>query len=525
MPDLYNRNVWRLLLAAVLLTPPGYSQFRRPIVPGPTSGSTRPQTPAPPEQRPVPPGEEEELRRAVQQFISAYLAIEENFADPVVPEQAFYAGAIPGLLRSLDPFSSFFDPEQFQSLREMQQSVQKGFGSVVSIAPGRIIVLQTLPGTPSARAGLSAGDEIVEVNGYRVDRLELEQLVELLQQSRQRPAQLVVRRPGIATLMTFQLTPAELASPSISRSFLLQPDVGYIKIESFEEATGGELRKALDKLGGERLRGLVLDLRDNPGGIVPAALETASLFLQPGQLILTVRGRVGEPEQIRVPDGVKPFRFPLAVIVNGKTASASEIVAGALQDHDRATIVGEPTFGKGLVQRVLELSEGTGLALTTALYFTPSGRSIQRPLEQLKNPHGVLGDSTTVFHTAEGREVTGGGGITPDVLVAPEGLNSFRAALEATSSFLNFAQQYTAQHRDVSAAFEVTPELLDEFQSFLSERRIRPPLSEWSANREYIELRLKEEIFNLALGVEKGDEVAARRDVQIQRALQALKLR
>src|SRR5581483_3336729 len=205
--------------------------------------------------------------------------------------------------------------------------------------------------------------------------------------------------------------------------------------------------KALDKLGGEKLRGLVLDLRDNPGGIVPAALETASLFLQPGQLILTVRGRAGEPEEIKVPDGVKPFQLPLAVIVNGKTASASEIVAGALQDHDRATIVGEPTFGKGLVQRVLELSEGTGLALTTALYYTPSGRSIQKPLDTEKFELGATTqhpNQQSEFHTDKGRLVTGGGGIQPDIVVQPEGMNRLRAVLDASASFPNFATQYLA---------------------------------------------------------------------------------
>ncbi|HYM09397.1 MAG TPA: S41 family peptidase [Bryobacterales bacterium] len=480
-----------------------------------------------------PPAEEDqELARLMKEFTSVYHAIEENYADPVDPQRAFYGGAIPGLLRSLDPFSAFLDPDQFQSLKDMQQSVQKGFGSVVSIGPGRVIVLQTLPGTPSARAGLSAGDEIVEINGYRLDRLELEQLVELLRESRQRQAQLLVRRPGVATLMTFTLTPAELASPSVSRAFFLKPGVGYVKVESFDENTGEELHKAIDKLGGAKLRGLVLDLRDNPGGVLPAAIEVAAMFLKPGQLILTVRGRPrpeGEKqsapkEEVKVPEDAKPFTFPLGVLINGKSASASEIVAGALQDHDRATIVGQPSFGKGLVQQVFDLSESTGLALTTALYFTPSGRSIQRPLDQLKNPNGDP-QAAALHHTDAGREVKGGGGITPDVMAAPEPLTPFRAALEASSSFLTFAQRYTSEHRSIPADFEVTPALLDDFQLFLSGRQIRPSLSEWSANRDYIQNRLHTEISNLAFGVDKGDEVEAQRDAQVQAALHALELR
>ncbi len=451
----------------------------------------------------------DELSRFLKEFTAIYSVIEENFADFIVPEQAFYGGAIPGLLRALDPFSAFLDPDQFKSLQEMQQSVEKGFGSVVSLAPGRVVVLQTLPGTPSARAGLAPGDEIVEVNGYRLDRLELEQLIELLRQSRQAEAQLKVRRPGLATLMPFTLTPAELASPSVSRAFFLRPGVGYVKVESFEQKTVDDLRKAIEDLGGAKLKGLVLDFRGNPGGLLPVAVEMASLFLQPGQLIAAVRGRSGSSEELKVPDNNKPLTLPLAVILNGKSASATEIVAGALQHYRRAKIVGEPSFGKGLVQRVFPLPENTGLALTTALYFTPGGRSIQRPLAQLQKTLGAGGD---------------GGGIPPDVAVEPEALNPFRAVLEASSSFLSFAQQYTAG-RKIAADFDVTPALLDEFQLFLSERRIRPSVSEWSANRDYIRNRLKQEIYNLTLGVAKGDEIEAQRDAQIQAAVRALGLR
>ncbi len=449
---------------------------------------------------------EEELAKLLKQFTQAYVAVEENYADPVAPEQLFYGGAIPGLLHSLDPFSAFLDPDQFRSLKDMQSSVQKGFGSVVSIAPGRVVVLQTLPGTPSARAGLGAGDEIVDINGYRLDRLELEHLVELLRESRQRPAQLMVRRPGVATLMTFTLVPAELASPSVSRAFLLRPGIGYIKMESFDDATPDEFDKALEKLGAAKLRGLVLDLRDNPGGVLPAALDVAATFLKPGQLILTVRGRSGPPEEIKVPADAKPLNVPMAVLVNGKSASASEIVAGALQDHKRAAIVGEPTFGKGLVQRVFDLKESTGLALTTAYYFTPSGRSIQKRLAALHTPQAEPGK----------------GGITPDEPASLEGLTPLRAVLEASSSFLQFAQDYTAKRRNLPAGFEVTPELLDDFQQFLSGRQIRPGIGEWSANREWVRIRLKTEIYNLAFGVAKGDEVDAERDAQIQRAIRVI---
>ena len=326
-------------------------------------------------------GATDDLDSQIKSIISAYAAVERNAADPVLPEQTFYQGVIPGLLRTLDPHSIFFDPGQFDQLKKMEESTQKGFGSVVSLIPGRVIVLQTLAGTPSAKAGLSPGDEILAVNGYVIARLDMDQLSELLGESRQRPARLEVRRPGTARILDFTLIPEELASPSVERAFFLGAGVGYIRVSSFDEHTVQGLKEAIEKLGGDHLAGLVLDFRNNPGGLVTAALETASLFLQPGQTILTVRGRHVPEKPETVPASAKPYGFKLAVLINAKTASASEIVAGALQDHDRATVIGEPSYGKGLVQSVFHLSQATGLALTTALYYTPSGRSIQKPLD------------------------------------------------------------------------------------------------------------------------------------------------
>src|SRR5262249_93910 len=189
------------------------------------------------------------------------------------------------------PHSVFFDHDQFEQLRRMETSTQKGFGSVVSILPGRVIVLQTLPGTPSAKAGLSPGDEILAINGYIIGQLDIEQLPQLLEASRQRPARLEARRPGRAGLLSFPMFPEEIRSPSVDRAFCLGAGVGYIRVASFEEKTPAQLKEGIEKLGGDRLAGLVLDLRNNPGGLVTAALGTASLFLQPGAKIVTVRGR------------------------------------------------------------------------------------------------------------------------------------------------------------------------------------------------------------------------------------------
>jgi len=473
----------------------------------------------------APPAAPDDLAQRLREFTAVYSAVERQAADPVAPDKAIYGGAIPGMLRRLDPHSVFLDTDQFDQLKELEKSTRKGFGSVVSVLPGRVIVLQVLAGTPAAKSGIGPGDEIIAVNGIQLARLDLEQLVGLLSQSRQQQARLHVRRPGNARLLEFTLTPEELQAPSVERAFFLRPGIGYLRVSSFDAETASQVREAIEKLGGRRLKGLVLDLRNNPGGLLPAALGTASLFLKPAQPLLSVRGRVVESKDESVPRTAAPYEFPLAVLVNGRTASAAEIVAGALQDHDRAAILGEPSFGKGLVESVFPLSEGTGLALTTAYYYTPSGRSIQKPLSSSRIQPSSISErweQQREFRTDAGRLVRGGGGIQPDYEVYPEPMTRFRIALEATGAFPSFATEYTRGRVPVSADFEVTPELLDRFQGYLSERNIRPGVGEWSVERDWIASRLKTEIFNQSLGVERGDEVEAQRDPVIVAALEKL---
>jgi carboxyl-terminal processing protease len=467
----------------------------------------------------------DDLPQHLKTFMEVYSAVERENADPVDPEKALYEGAIPGTLRRLDPHSVFFDPAQFEQLKQLQESTRKGFGSVVSVLPGRVIVLQVLPGTPAAKSGIGPGDEMVAINGIELARLDLNQLVGLLSQARQQQARVEVRRPGSAGLLSFVLTPEELQSPSVERAFFLRPGIGYLRVSSFDAETGSQVRDAVEKLGGKSLKGLVLDLRNNPGGLLPAALDTASLFLKPGQTLLSVRGRVVQSKEERVPENASPYAFPMAVLVNAKTASAAEIVAGALQDHDRAAIVGEPSYGKGLVESVFPLAEGTGLALTTAYYYTPSGRSIQRPLDGSQIHSANISNrfaQRREFRTDSGRLVPGGGGIRPDYEVYPEPMTRFRMVLEATGAFTSFATEYTRRHGPASDTFEVTPAALDEFQVYLSSRKIRPGIGEWSAERDWISSRLKTEIFNQSLGVERGDEVEAQRDPVIVTALEKI---
>ncbi len=462
----------------------------------------------------------DQMARELKKLVDVFAAMDSEGADPVPPEVAFYQGAIPGMLKTLDPHSIFFDPGQFEQLKQMEKSEQKGFGTVVSVLPGRVIILQAAPGSPSAKAGLSPGDEIISINGYVLARLEFEQLVELLSQARQREAVLEVRKSGNARLFRLTLMPELMDSPSVDRAFQVAPGIGYIRATSFDQNTGKLIRDKIDELGGSSLKGLVLDLRGNPGGVAQAALETAALFLDPDQLIFSVKGRAQKTEEVRVPKEAKPYKFPMAVLINGKSASASEIVTGALQDHDRAFVCGEPSFGKGLVQNVFPLSNGTGLALTIAFYYTPSGRSIQHPLAG-STLEAAAASMKGTYRTDSGREVHGGGGIEPDETVLPPPMDRLEMVLDASAALTNFAGEYVRSHQ-VDRNFEATPQVLDELQVFLSARNIRPSVSDWLNHRSWIQNRVKQEIMNMAFGVAKGDEVEMERDPVVRRAIEKI---
>ena len=466
-----------------------------------------------------------ELDPFLKQFISVFNTVSANSADSTSVDKMVFEGAIPSMLRQLDPHTQFFDPAQFQQLKQMQESEQKGFGSVVSVLPGQVIFLQTLPGTPSNKAGIQAGDELIAINNYAIQSLDPEHIVELLTEARQQKITAYIRRQGFSRLFQFTLTPELVDAPSVDRTFLLKPGYGYIRVASWDIHTAKELHDAIEKLSPDHLKGLVLDLRNNPGGLVKAALDGASMFLEPGQRILTARGRSKEVDSADVPRNAQPYHFALALIVNEKTASASEILSGALQDHDRATIVGEPTYGKGLVQSVMPLSNGSGLAITTAFYYTPSGRTIQKPLRDsaLSDTFSEKRSSALpTYKTDKGRTVTGGGGIQPDVLVAPAELTRLEGLLDSSGLLTAFATHYLSEHSPLPDHFQVSPELLDELKVELAARGIQPGAAEWIQESRWIKSRVQEEIVTQARGVDKGDEVLAQRDPQVQAALRAI---
>ncbi len=459
------------------------------------------QTPPPAEDRAA------QLEPYVRKFADVLAILLEHSADAPAIEAALYQGALPGMLKPLDPHSIFFDPDNFKQLQEMETSVRRGFGSIVSILPGRVIVLQAQAGGPAARAGLQAGDEIAAINGYVLAQLDTDQLVGLLGQSRTMKVKLDVRRQNTPRLLEFVLSPEAMDTPSVERVFTLAPGIGYLRVGGFEMKTGKDIHAAIEKLGGDKLTGLVLDLRNNPGGVVGAAIETASLFLEPGQRIFSIRGRSKETENADVAANAKNYHFPLAVLVNEKSASASEIIAAAMQEHHRGYVIGQPTYGKGLVQSVFPLSNKSALALTVAYYYTPEGHSLQRPLRDSQI-------DATLATTA--------GGLRPGYLVNPEAQTRLRVALDASGSFTTFATEYTRREK-VTPTFDVTNPLLDIFRGWLGDRRIQPGLNEWLTDTAWIRNRLRQEILNQGVSVERGDEIELARDPLINRALDLIR--
>jgi carboxyl-terminal processing protease len=455
-------------------------------------------------------------------FTEVYSAIQQNFSEAVDPDGAILDGGIRGMLSTLDPFSAFFDREQFELLQQQTRGETLGFGSILYVTPGKILVLQTAQGSPSWRAGLGPGDEIVEINGTRVNSVGFQTLVELLQRSRSHPVRLGIIHPGKFVSQDFELKPAEVALPSVDKSFLLSPGIGYIHLSGFEQKTPKEVLDAVVQLATPPLQGLVLDLRDNHGGMVDAAIGVASLFLRPDTLVMTMRGRSLPEKAHRTTPASKQFDLPMIILVNGDTASAAEVLAAALQEHDRAVIAGEPTYGKGVVQSVMALSENTGLALTTAQYFTPSGRSLQRPLPgtALAAPGRELdpASDSSNFFTDDGRRLSPGGGITPDVEIPSRKLDPWLALLNQTGTFTNFASEYLALHGRANRSFEPDAAMLGDFKDFLTRGGLRTPEEYWGKDQDYLRLRIKVELLNLVSGLSSGEEVQTKGDPQVQKA-------
>src|ERR1041385_8075214 len=421
-----------------------------------------------------------DVRDSLKQFSDVYALVEQNYAEPVNPDKAIYNGAIPGMLHVLDPHSNFFDPKSYSLLREEQRGKYYGVGMTVGPRNNKVIVIAPFVGTPAYRAGIHPGDVIVAVDGKPTDNMGTTEVADMLKGPKGTQVRVTIVREGAPKPMDFVVTRDEIPRYSVDIHFLVKPGIGYMHITQFQETTEHEVEQALDQMGD--LKGLILDLRQNPGGLLSEGVAVADTFLHKGQLIVSHHGRSSPEKRYVASHGNGGRDYPLVVLVNRGTASAAEILAGAIQDHDRGLIVGETTFGKGLVQTVYPLSENTGLALTTAKYYTPSGRLIQREYSSVslydyyysreqEDGGGGNANNHDIKLTDSGRTVYGGGGITPDEKIQPIKSNYFQDTLLQHYAFFNFAQHYVATHHP-SQSFEVDDVVMQDFRKFLDQEKI-----------------------------------------------------
>jgi len=478
-------------------------------------------------------------------FTAALGAIEDNYVGEFESDRLVYS-AITGMLQTLDPHSSFMDPRSFAQMRERQEGRYYGLGISINVVDGDVTIFNVFEGSPAHQKGLRRGDVIARIEGADAKGWTSEQAVAKLRGPKQSSVNISIRRPGYDGLIDMAVMRDEVHIPTVPAAVMLDASTGYIKLQDFGENTDQELGRALDDLTKQGMKRLVFDLRGNPGGALDQAIRVANRFLPKGDLIVYTRGRVPNSDQdYRATEQSVYLNIPMITLVNRSSASASEIVSGALQDHDRSLIVGETTFGKALVQSVYRVAEGAGAAITTARYYTPSGRLIQRPWD------GSFDDYLTYVyreqdvnkaHKAEdlkytdaGRRVYSGGGVEPDRRFdGPiDGFNPsrFARALAARNLFDVYAQQFTrrgdarvarrgtGQPRELEPDFEVTDAMVEEFKRLAQQSPVPFDEAAWQKDLEFVKAMIHREIDVDLFGLAAAYRNLARRDPQLQFSL------
>jgi carboxyl-terminal processing protease len=510
-----------------------------------------------------------------QSYNEAFKVVEGNYADEVDYEKANQA-AIQGMLSSLDPHSNFFTQAEYQKLLQDQDSRFIGIGVNILRHRDGVYVQAPVEGTPAARAGLRFGDRIVEVDGKDAREWTTLQVSNAVRGPRGERVTIKIERAGAQSPLSFTITRDSVPLPSIREAFMVRPGTGYVALTGgFNHTTAEELEEAVGQLNKEGMRQLVLDLRNNPGGLLDQSIGVASQFLQRGQTVVSVRGRDDDQQKVYKNVSTDPVEFPLVVLINRNSASASEIVAGAIQDHGRGLVVGETSFGKGLVQRVFQLPLGAGLTLTTAKYYTPYGRLIQRdysngslydyyvrhdaedepqPAQPGKpslpaSPNAALAAPTPqptpapkpngpAITTAAGRVFYGGGGITPDIEVKPLDVGtpvrarifeaSFYFTRQLAAGLVAGLENYRVEEPQPGryprpTDYVINDRVIEAFRNFVRrDAATGLALSQVDADLDYVRLRLHDDIITAAYSTAAGSRVLLDSDPQLMRALEAL---
>ncbi len=488
-------------------------------------------------------------------YIRGMEIIREHYVEEIDYEPLTTA-AVQGMLRTLDPHSNFYDRKSFEEMRMEQRSQYYGIGASIQQRFRGVYIIEPFKDTPAARAGLRYGDQIVAIDGQNTESWNSDKVRDNLRGDLGTEVKVTVRRAGIDEPLTVTLERAAVDLPSISAYYFVRPGLGYIALSrGFHSTTSDELTTAMTNLKSQGMASLLLDLRGNPGGFLDQAIRVSDKFLHRSQTIVSVRGRTGRPGDKDWPaESGMPESFPIVVLIDDGSASASEIVAGAIQDHDRGLIVGQPSFGKGLVQTIYPLPGGAGLTLTTARYYTPSGRLIQRDYSNgssyeyhfRRNANGNQ-DATQKprndqRRTDTGRPVYGGGGIEPDIkLEAPAPTNA-QNAIQMTGLFMfvrelmagrvtaapNFKRNATEfDHQPHPGEFIVTDEIMKAYRDFMADFIPRNPdlgltMAMVDENIPWQRQKIRQEALSAAYGVDTQKRMMTEQDVQLQRAIQEM---
>ena len=484
----------------------------------------------------MPPAEPQETERSDAELfhrrLQAYTAVlnlvETGYAEPVDMNRAI-ARSIQRMLSRLDPHSSFYNPKTFRELRAYQGGNYSGIGARVAPVDGQLMVLSTTPGSPAWESGIRPGDVILSVDGVSNRDRPGAEVVRLLRGARGTLVEVWIERMGVNQPLRLKIRRKEIPEPSLPVCFAILPGVVYLQLVAFTATTEDEVDRSLERFQPE-LEGLVLDLRDNRGGNLQSAIGVADRFLDLNQVILVTKGRLPDSNvEYLATRGYDREPFPLVVLINERTASAAEILAGAIQDARRGVVVGENSFGKGLVQTVFPLSDGSGLSLTTAKWFTPNGRMIQRNyrnrslLEYLKRV-GRLESGRSPARPLLDRlpSESGEGGILPDVVAESAPLRPFQHRLLSRRLFFAFAREFKAKYPVLAGTAIVSPLVLREFRDFLTVRELIHSDQEFQDHLPFIRRSLRSRLLLLSLQPDESMKVELGGDPQVIQALASL---
>ncbi|MFZ0583747.1 MAG: S41 family peptidase [Candidatus Acidiferrales bacterium] len=474
-----------------------------------------------------------DMQDSVKSFTRVLSVVERNYADPVDTDKVIYDGAIPGMLRVLDPHSNFFDPKQYALFKEEQEGKYYGVGMTVQQRENQTVVLSPFVGSPAYKAGIRPGDIIQKVDGKSCDGLTTTEVADMLKGAKGTVVHISLGREGWDKPIEVTVTRDEIPRPGVEYYTMVKPGIGYVRVTTFNETTDSDLADALKQLDVSKLDGLIIDLRNNGGGLLNQAVGMADMFLDKNEIVVSHRGRASQERRYYAVRGNQGIEVPVIVLINGQSASASEIVSGAIQDHDRGLIVGETSFGKGLVQTQFPLSEDTALLLTTARYYTPSGRLIQRDYKNISlydyhyNPQPPT--KPEVKLTDSGRQVFGGGGITPDDAVAAPKPDDFQQMLYRRGVFYSqqqgvgdFTRFYLGEKPDITKDFVVNDAVIEQFRKYLDRQKIKYTDDNIQANLVWLKWQIKREVFTSYFGLTDGYKVELQDDPQLEKAVELI---